>query len=72
MSLIDYDCEFTPTVVRPNFIKDEWELFDLQADPMEMNNLYGKTGYEEITGELRTELKRLQEQYDDPIRETIE
>ena len=51
---------------------DEWELFDLQADPMEMNNLYGKTGYEEITGELRTELKRLQEQYDDPIRETIE
>lgn len=47
---------------------DEWELFDLQADPMEMNNLYGKTGYEKITGELCTELKRLQEQYDDPIR----
>ncbi|MEA4949349.1 MAG: DUF4976 domain-containing protein, partial [Petrimonas sp.] len=47
---------------------DEWELFDLQADPMEMNNLYGKTGYEKITGELCAELKRLQEQYDDPIR----
>lgn len=48
---------------------DEWELFDLQTDPTEMNNLYGKVGYEEITSELRTELKRLQEQYDDPIRE---
>lgn len=48
---------------------DEWELFDLQADPMEMNNLYEKIGYEDITNELRTELKRLQEQYDDPIRE---
>ena len=48
---------------------DEWELFDLQTDPMEMNNLYGKSDYEEITNELRAELKRLQEQYDDPIRE---
>ena len=48
---------------------DEWELFDLQTDPMEMNNLYGKSGYEETTNELRAELKRLQEQYDDPIRE---
>ncbi|MDO5664578.1 MAG: sulfatase [Bacteroidia bacterium] len=47
---------------------DEWELFDLQTDPMEMNNLYGKIGYEEITNELRAELKQLQEQYDDPIR----
>ena len=51
---------------------DEWELFDLQADPREMNNLYGKTGYEGITGELRAELKRLQEQYDDPIGEKLE
>ncbi|MDO5524014.1 MAG: DUF4976 domain-containing protein, partial [Bacteroidia bacterium] len=48
---------------------DEWELFDLQTDPMEMNNLYGKPGYENIAQEMRAELKRLQEQYDDPIRE---
>lgn len=47
----------------------EWELYDLQTDPMEMNNLYGKPGYEKITDELRSELKRLQEVYDDPIRE---
>lgn len=47
---------------------DEWELFDLHADPAEMNNLYGKKGYEDITRDLRAELKRLQESYDDPIR----
>ena len=51
---------------------DSWELFDLQEDPSEMNNLYGKPGTEDITKELKTALKRLQEYYDDPIRkETI-
>lgn len=47
---------------------DEWELYDLQTDPSEMSNLYGKAGYEQITADLKKELKRLQEQYDDPIR----
>ena len=50
---------------------DEWELFDLETDPMEMQNLYGKEGYEEITDELKRELRRLQVHYDDPIREAI-
>ena len=48
---------------------DTWELFDLENDIEEMHNLYGQPEYEEITKELKTELKRLQEQYDDPIRE---
>lgn len=47
---------------------DAWELYDLQEDPMEMNNLYGKPGTEKLTGELKAELERLQVQYDDPIR----
>lgn len=47
---------------------DCWELYDLQADPAEMNNLYGKPGTERITEELKKELFRLQVQYDDPIR----
>ncbi len=47
---------------------DCWELYDLQEDPSEMNNLFGKPGTEEITAELKAELLRLQEQYDDPIR----
>ncbi|MEG1544624.1 MAG: sulfatase [Tannerellaceae bacterium] len=46
---------------------DQWELFDLQEDPSEMNNLYGKAGYEAVTAELMTELHKLQKQYDDPI-----
>ena len=50
---------------------DSWELFDWQEDPIEMNNIYGKPGTEEITKELKTELKRLQEYYDDPIRKEI-
>ena len=47
---------------------DAWELYDLQEDPMEMHNLYGKPGTEEITGELKAELERLQILYDDPVR----
>ncbi|MDY3034453.1 MAG: sulfatase [Odoribacter sp.] len=46
---------------------DEWELYDLQNDPHEMNNLYGQKGYETITDSLRTELKRLQQQYKVPV-----
>lgn len=47
---------------------DKWELYDLQEDPHEMNNIYGKPGTEEITARMMQELKRLQEEYDDPIR----
>ena len=47
---------------------DEWELYDLKEDPTEMHNIYGKPGSEEITKNLREELLRLQEQYNDPIR----
>ena len=47
---------------------DEWELYDLQQDPQELNNLYGKEGYDDVTRELRAELFRLQEQYKDPVR----
>lgn len=48
---------------------DHWELFDLQEDPSEMNNIYGKPGTEEITKRMMAKLKAAQEQYDDPIRE---
>lgn len=50
---------------------DAWELYDLETDPTEMHNLYGKEGYEGITAELHKELERLQLQYDDPIREKL-
>lgn len=49
---------------------DRWELYDLANDPSEMHNLYGAPGMEEVTAMMRAKLRRLQEQYDDPIRLT--
>lgn len=51
---------------------DVWELYDLQEDPKEMNNLFGKEGYEDITNELKKELKRLQVQYNDKIEDKLQ
>lgn len=51
---------------------DEWELYDLQNDPHEMNNLYNHAEYEIIKNELHQELKRLQQQYDDPIESLLQ
>lgn len=42
-----------------------WELFDLQNDPHELNNLYGKKGFENITVELTNQLKALIKKYED-------
>lgn len=47
---------------------DEWELYDLEKDPHEMNNLYKEPQYQDIVKKLEDELIRLQIQYDDPIR----
>jgi hypothetical protein len=46
---------------------DEWELFDLENDKNEMNNLYGKPGYEQITANLKQKIKSLQKQYKDDM-----
>jgi arylsulfatase A-like enzyme len=39
--------------------KDQWELYDLVHDPLEMNNIYGQPGQEQITATLEAELMRL-------------
>ena len=39
--------------------KDQWELYDLVNDPMEMNNIYGQPGQEQLTATLEAELRRL-------------
>jgi len=42
-----------------------WELYDLSTDPHEMNNLYGKKGFEKITARLKKQLNKLIDEYDD-------
>ncbi len=44
---------------------DSWELYDLQKDPHDMHNLYGKKGYEKVTRELKSRLNTLIAQYED-------
>ncbi|MDD7887532.1 sulfatase [Flavivirga sp. 57AJ16] len=42
---------------------DEWELYDLQNDPQELNNLIDNSDYEDVESKLRLRLTELQEQY---------
>jgi len=44
---------------------DAWEFYDLETDPHELNNLYGKKEYDGIVKELKTELEKLREHYGD-------
>ncbi|MDX1736471.1 MAG: sulfatase, partial [Halioglobus sp.] len=45
---------------------DEWELFDLQTDPQEQQNLYGQAAYAELTASLKSRLQALRRQYQVP------
>jgi arylsulfatase A-like enzyme len=44
---------------------EEWELYDLQTDPDETSNLYGKPGSEEITKHLKERLTALRAETND-------
>lgn len=44
---------------------DSWELFDLEKDPTEGSNIYGKPGTEKITADLKEKLKALMKEYKD-------
>jgi arylsulfatase A-like enzyme len=44
---------------------DAWELYDLEADPHEVQNLYGDPRYAPVVAELKTELERLRVRYGD-------
>lgn len=44
---------------------DEWELYDLQNDPHEMNNLYSNPEFKPVIDSLKVELEALQKQYQD-------
>jgi arylsulfatase A-like enzyme len=43
----------------------EWELFDLNKDPMEMKNVYNNSAYVGVVKKLKTELTRLRKELED-------
>ncbi|HEY9262059.1 sulfatase/phosphatase domain-containing protein, partial [Chitinophaga sp.] len=53
------------TLVRFYGASNSWELYDLQKDPREVNNLYGQKSYEKLTATLKNNLKKLMIQYKD-------
>lgn len=44
---------------------DQWELYDLENDPNEMNNVYNDAAYADVRKKLHIELNKLREQYED-------
>jgi arylsulfatase A-like enzyme len=44
---------------------DEWELYDLKHDPMEMQNIYEDPAYSEVKEDLHLRLEELRESYGD-------
>ena len=44
---------------------DEWELFDLEKDPLELTDVYDDPAYREIRDSLHVELQKLRDQYGD-------
>jgi Domain of unknown function (DUF4976) len=47
--------------------KDKNELYNLQKDPREVDNLFGRTGSQEIIGKLTAEIHRWQKGAGDTI-----
>ncbi len=44
---------------------DAWELYDLQKDPHELNNVYDEAEYRPVVQRLKADLERLREKYGD-------
>jgi len=51
---------------------DQWELYDLEKDPHEMNNVYSHPDYQDKVKELKKELLRLQKELKDDPEDTGE
>lgn len=47
----------------------DWELFDLQTDPGDQENLYGTHGYAELTADLKSRLGALRARYGVPAED---
>lgn len=42
-----------------------WELYDLNKDPLEVNNIYGNPEYTDVVKDLKAEMKRQRELYNE-------
>ena len=49
-------------------IDAEWELYDLEADPREINNVYGQPEFARVQADMLSELNRLQAKAGDESR----
>ncbi|WP_026473609.1 sulfatase family protein [Alkaliflexus imshenetskii] len=54
-------------LIRFYYEVDAWEFFDLEADPNEMNNLFGSAGYQGEIQRMKDELRRIIVQYNDEL-----
>ena len=46
---------------------DVWELYDLEQDPHELTNVYGKPEYSDIAQILLEQLRVLQREFGDEV-----
>jgi hypothetical protein len=44
---------------------DHWELYDLESDPQELDNLYGVDGYSAVQEHLHERLAELRRELED-------
>jgi len=49
-------------------LEPEWELYDLEVDPQELNNVYGNPDFADVQRQMVAELDRLQQQFGDEPR----
>ena len=47
------------------YTANEWELYDLLKDPQELKNLVRSTSHQQVLTLMKTELKKLRDEYDD-------
>ena len=45
------------------YTKGEWEFYDLQKDPLEMNSKYNNPNYAQIISEMKHQLRKLMTNY---------
>jgi arylsulfatase A-like enzyme len=50
---------------------DEWELFDLETDPDELNSVYADPEYADVVADLKTRLAQLRVDYEVPEEDPV-